>query len=90
MRIVCPGEKLSHIIPMQDAHCMPNPWVSLRRDQRGEGSLVNRLGEFSPIGWQFALDSYLKITKVAHILGLFFPRLRLRIYFDQKMVCATF
>jgi hypothetical protein len=35
-------------------------------------SRVTRLGEFSPIGRFYSLGSFLKITEVAQILGLFF------------------
>jgi hypothetical protein len=36
----------------------------------GERNRVTRLGEFSNIGYFFTLDSVMKITKVAQILGL--------------------
>jgi hypothetical protein len=35
---------------------------------------VTRLVEFLPIGRLFILDSFLKITEVAHIFGYFFVR----------------
>jgi hypothetical protein len=46
---------------------------------------VTRLGEFLPIGLLFTLGSFLKITEVVLIFGLFFGRRKLGIYFDQKM-----
>jgi hypothetical protein len=37
---------------------------------------VTRLGEFSPLGRLFTLCSFLKITKVAQILGLPFSTVK--------------
>jgi hypothetical protein len=38
------------------------------------GIRATRLGEFSPNGRLFTLGGYLKMTKVARILGYFIPR----------------
>jgi hypothetical protein len=48
------------------------------------------MGEFSPIGLLFTLGSFVKITDVAQIFGLLFPRLKLWVNFDKKIIWATF
>jgi hypothetical protein len=47
---------------------------------------VTRLGEFLLIGWWFIWGSFLKITKVRHILKYFFLWYKLFINFDKKTV----
>jgi hypothetical protein len=42
---------------------------------------VTRLGDFSSFGWLFILDIFSKITEVAYIFALSYPRLKLCINF---------
>jgi hypothetical protein len=45
---------------------------------------VNRWGEFSLIGWLFAVGSLLKIINVVQSVVLLFPWYKLCINFDKK------
>jgi hypothetical protein len=55
------------------------------------GARVTRLGEFSPIGRLFSLESYLKITKVGQIFwATFLPQQMFCINFDKKWVGQNF
>jgi hypothetical protein len=51
---------------------------------------VTRLGDISPYRRVFTLASFLKITEVAHIVGLLFSRSRLCFNFWQERGWATF
>jgi hypothetical protein len=58
--------------------------------EKSNGTRVTRLGEFSPIGWLFYFGNFLKITEVAQIFALDFPRYKLCIDFDKKWVGPHF
>jgi hypothetical protein len=58
------------------------PWKPKQVDN-GVSIRVTRLGEFSLIGWQFTLGSFL-LQKWPIFLGYFFPLLRLWINSDEK------
>jgi hypothetical protein len=47
-------------------------------------SRVTRLGEKSPNGRLFTLDSYLKITEVSHTFGLLYSMVKFKHNFGQK------
>jgi hypothetical protein len=62
---------------------------------RGDGfgnviSRVTRLGEFLPYGRLFSLGSFLKMIKVAQIIGLLFSTGQDRYDFGHKMGWAFF
>jgi hypothetical protein len=67
--------------------------MTLRSNWNNEMSMLNRatrLGEFSPIGRSFTLWQN-KITELAQLFGgYFFPKYRLSINFDKKLIGLRF
>jgi hypothetical protein len=64
-----------------------NNLTSTKRSQNPKilvADWVTRVGEFSPNGWLFALDSYLKIAEVSNRFGALIPLLSWSIHFDKK------
>jgi hypothetical protein len=49
-----------------------------------DGNKVTRFGEFSSIGWLFALDSFSIIAKLVQIFGLLFPNVPVMHFFDKN------
>jgi hypothetical protein len=46
----------------------------LKIAQNCDHNIDPRLGEFSPNGWLFAFDCYVKIAEVSHIFGLLYSK----------------